>query len=172
MVRIALAIVGILFGVGLAVTGGVALWAEQASGALFNEAEGRAPGTVTFAAEDRDYTVHLGSGARSGLQNDTRCTVTRANESVVELRGDRGGVSVGERTVGTFRGLAGTTRVQCAFVERNLQRASARFYVAPQREWLRTAGFVLIGLGVVGILLSTLLLLSGIRSRRPADQLT
>jgi hypothetical protein len=55
--------------------------------------------------------------------------------------------------------------VECSFVERDLQRVSARFYVSPQREWLRTFGFVLIGLGVVGVLASAFLLVTGIRSR-------
>ena len=166
MIRIVLAIVGILVGVGVLLTGAGALYVEQASGAFFNAAEGRAPGQVRFVAEDRDYTVHLGSGATESLQRDTRCTVRRGNESKVELRGDRGNVSVGGRTVGTFQGVPGTTTVDCKFVERNLQRVSARFYVSPQREWLRTLGFVLIGIGVVVIVGSALLIVAATRGRR------
>jgi hypothetical protein len=155
----------VLLAVAVVVAGAGALWVEQASGAFFNAAEGRAPGQVRFVAEDRDYTISLGSGATDSLTRDTRCSVRRGNESEVELRGDRTGVSVDGRTVGTFRGVPGSTTVECRFVERIVQRASARFYVSPQREWLRTTGFVLIGLGVIGILASVVLLLSGIRSR-------
>jgi hypothetical protein len=165
VLRIVLAVVGILVGVGVLIAGAGALYVEQASGAFLNAGEGRAPGEVRFVAEDRDYTVHLGSGATDSLRNDARCTVRRGNESVVKLRGDRGGVSVSGRTVGTFQGVPGTTRVECTFVERDLDNVSARFYVSPQREWLRTTGFVLIGLGVVVILGSTALIVTGRRPR-------
>ena len=164
MLRIVLAVVGILIGVGVLLAGAGALYVEQASGAFLNAGEARAPGEVSFVAEDRDYTVHLGSGADS-LRNDARCTVRRGNESVVKLRGDRGTVSVSGRTVGTFQGVPGTTRVECTFVERDLDNVSVRFYVSPQREWLRTTGVVLIGLGVVVILGSTALIVSGVRAR-------
>jgi hypothetical protein len=165
MVRIILAVVGFLLGAAVVAVGGGALYVEQASGAFFNSGEARAPGEVRFVAEDRDYIISLGSGATDSLTRDTRCTVRRGNESVVKLRGDRGAVQIDGRTVGTFQGIPGSTTVECTFVERDLELVSARFYVAPQREWLRTTGFVFIGFGVLILLGSTLLLVSGIRSR-------
>jgi len=165
VIRIVLAVLGMLLGAGVVALGGGALYVEQASGAFFNSAEARVPGEVRFVAEDRDYIVSLGSGATDSLARDTRCTVRRGNESEVKLRGDIGAVQIDGRTVGTFQGVPGTTTVECTFVERDLDLVSARFYVAPQREWLRTTGFVFIGFGVLILLGSALLLVSGIRSR-------
>ena len=165
MARIVLGVVGILFGLGIVAVGAGALWSEQAVGAFLNAGEARSPGTVRFTAEKRDYTVFLGSGGNSGLTRDSRCNVTRANESVVKLRGDRTKVSVDERTIGEFEGIPGTTTVECTFAERDLDLVSARFYVAPQREWLRTLGFVGLGGGVIVILVSVFSIFAGVRSR-------
>lgn len=165
MARIVLGALGILIGIGVVALGAGALWSEQAVSAFLNAGEGRSPGTVRFTAEDRDYTVVLGSGGNGPLTRDSRCTVTRANESVVKLRGDRTRVQVNERTIGEFQGIPGTTTVECTFVERDLDLVSARFYVAPQREWLRTLGFVGLGGGVLVILMSVFLILAGVRSR-------
>jgi hypothetical protein len=168
LARIVLGILGILAAVGLIVVGALLLAADQGLGAVDAAAEGRTPGTARFDAEDRDYTVSLGSRAREGVQHDARCTVTRADGSTVRLRGDRGGVSINNKTIGEFAGVAGPTAVECAIDERAFNRTSVRFYVAAQREWLRTLGFVVLGAGIVVLLGAVALLLMGVRSRQHA----
>jgi hypothetical protein len=68
-------------------------------------------------------------------------------------------------TIGEFEGRGGPTTVECTFVERDLENVAARFVVQPQREWVRTVGFVLIGAGIAGLLVSVALILSGMRAR-------
>ena len=53
-------------------------------------------------------------------------------------------------------------------VSGDLENVAARIVITPQREWIRIAGFVLIGAGVAGILASVALILFGVRARSRA----
>jgi hypothetical protein len=68
-------------------------------------------------------------------------------------------------TIGEFEGRGGPTTIACTFVERDNDNLTARMVIAPQREWIRTIGFILIGAGVFGILGSVALILFGVRAR-------
>ena len=165
MVRIVLGIVGILVATGVVFLGGGFLAADTTVGSLDPAARGSIPGSVRFDADERDYTVAFNIRRAESLVNDARCTVTHPDESVTRIRGDRQKVSVGGETIGEFEGRGGVTTVDCTFVERDLENISTRFVVTPQREWIRTIGFVLIGVGIFGILASVALILFGLRAR-------
>jgi hypothetical protein len=165
LVRIVLGIVGILGSVGVLVLGVGFLQADTLIGSLDPVARLTAPGSARFDAEERDYTVSFNVRRPESLVNDARCTITHPNESVTRIRGDRQSVSVAGETIGEFEGRGGPTTVACSFAERG-PNTVARIVVAPQREWIRIVGFVLIGAGVVGILVSVALILFGVRARQ------
>src|SRR5215217_7281577 len=165
MVRIVLGIVGVLAATGVLILGAGFLSVENTVGGLDPAARGSVPGSVRFDAEERDYTVAFNTRQADSLVNDTRCTVTHPNESVTRIRGDRQSVAEEGKTIGEFEGRGGTTTVECTAVERDLDNLSARFTVAPQREWIRIVGFTLIGAGIVGILVGVALILLGARAR-------
>jgi len=163
--RIILGIVGILASVGVLALGVGFLSADSLIGSLDPAARITAPGSARFDAEDRDYTVAFNTRQADALVNDARCTITHPNESVTRIRGDRQKVSLSGETIGEFEGRGGPTKVDCTFVERDLENVSARIVVSPQREWIRIAGFVLIAAAVAGILASVALILFGVRAR-------
>jgi hypothetical protein len=165
VVRIILGIVGVLAATGVAILGAGFLAAEQTVGSLDPAARGSIPGTLRFDADERDYTVAFNTHRPESLVNDARCTITHPNEFVTRIRGDRQKVSLAGETIGEFEGQGGATTVDCTFVERDLDNVAARIVITPQREWIRIAGFVLIGAGVAGILASVALILFGVRAR-------
>jgi hypothetical protein len=165
VIRIILGIVGILLSTGAVILGAGFLSAENAIGGLDPEGRGSIPGSVRFDADERDYTVAFNTRQPETRVNDARCTITHPNESVTRIRGDRQAVAEEGVTIGEFEGQGGTTTVECTLVERDLDNIAARFTVAPQREWIRIVGFVFIGAGVAGILLSVVLILFGTRAR-------
>ena len=101
------------------------------------DAEGRAPGTLSFDAADKRYVVALSAkpdGIFDGLTrterrakfrvresdvSEARCTVAHPGGSTSKLRGDRQTISenVGTvyATVGEFDGKPGTTKIACRF---------------------------------------------------------
>ena len=101
------------------------------------EAEGRAPGALSFDAADKRYVVALSAkpdGIFDGLTrterrakfrvresdvSEARCTIAHPGGSKSTVRGDRQTISenVGNvyATVGEFDGKAGTTRIACRF---------------------------------------------------------
>ncbi len=101
------------------------------------QVEGRAPGSVTFDAEDRRYVVALSAKpgglfdllsrterrrrfrVRESDANEARCRVTRADGSTVQLRGDRQTsaevVGTSYASVGRFDAKPGRTTVSCRF---------------------------------------------------------
>ena len=165
MIRIVLGIVGILVSAGVVFLGAGFLSVESTIGALDPAVRAPIPGTVRFDAEDRDYTIAFNSRQPEALVRDARCTVTHPDESVTRIRGDRQKVSLRGETIGEFEGRGGSTKVDCTFVERDLENVGSRIVITPQREWIRIAGFVLIGAGVVGILISAALVMFGARGR-------
>ena len=165
MVRIVLGIVGVLAATGLAFLGAGFLAVENTVGSLDPAARASIPGSVRFDAEERDYTISFNTRRSDALVNDARCTITHPDESVSRVRGDRQKVSLEGETIGEFEGRGGATTVACTFVERDLDSVAARIVVTPQREWIRSVGFVLIGVGVAGILGSVALIMFGVRAR-------
>jgi hypothetical protein len=168
MGRIILGIVGILFGVAWVVVGAVLLFAEQSIQLLDPAAEGRVPQEVRFRAEKTDYNVALrGTGISDATVSSVRCEITRANESKKLIRGDRQNVSVSGgsvHSIGSFDATPGTTRVRC-FWDDDDQDRNIRFFVAEQRDTLRTVAFVVLGVGVVLIFGSFIPLFTGIRGQ-------
>ena len=101
------------------------------------DAEGRAPGALSFDAADKRYVVALSAkpdGIFDGLSrterrakfrvresdvSEARCTIAHPGGSRSTVRGDRQTISenVGNvyATVGEFDGKAGTTRIACRF---------------------------------------------------------
>lgn len=165
MVRIVLGIVGILGAAGLIAIGVGLLQAESTLGGLDPAARLTAPGSVRFDAEERDYTVAFNSRRPETLVNDARCTITHPDESVTRIRGDRQNVSISGETIGEFEGRGGSTTAECTFVERDLENVGANLVITPQREWIRIIAFVVIGASVFVILVSTALILFGMRAR-------
>jgi len=169
VVRIVLGIVGILAAVGVVALGAGFLAVENTVGALDPAARASIPGSVRFDADERDYTVSFNVRRPESLVNDARCTIIHPDEQVTRIRGDRQNVSLHGETIGEFEGRGGPTTVDCTFVERDLDNVAARIVVTPQREWIRTIGFVLIAAGVAGILAAVALIVFGVRARsRPA----
>jgi hypothetical protein len=164
VVRIILGILGMLGAVAVLFVGVGFLQADSLVGSLDPAARGSIPGNLRFDAEERDYTIAFNARRPESLVADARCLVTHDDTSTDTLRGDRQGVSVTGETIGEFEGKGGPTAVACSFVERGPDTV-ARIVVTPQREWIRTVGFVLIGAAVVGILVSFALILFGIRAR-------
>ena len=144
------------------------LQVESTLGALDPAVRTPILGAARFDADERDYTIAFNARQVEALVRDARCTITHPDESVTRVRGDVQETAITGETIGQFEGKGGPTTVECAFVERGPD-ASSRIVVTPQREWIRTVGFIVIGAGVFVLLGSVALLLSGAHARtKPA----
>lgn len=118
----------------------------------------------------KDRRRRSGPGRRRAAPTPRpRCTVTHPDGSTSRLRGDRQAVSIQAGafdTVGEFDGQAGQTTVECR-IEDDLFGGGdeEQFVVAEVEEGWRTAGFVLLGGGVVLTLGGVGLILWGARPR-------
>jgi hypothetical protein len=131
---------------------------------------------MTFEASARRYDIIVAlADPVVGLQerevNSTRCTVTFADRTTTEIRGDRQGVSEETsfgRTAGYFRAVAGTTTVLCD----NLGGSTAfdRFMIAPRTNGLHWASWGLMALGLVVGMVAAWLIHTGVRGRVVFDQ--
>ena len=172
----------------------VAAIAVLAGGNIYSRAnavsDGRAPGQLTFDSERKGYVIALSApidglfkGLREGLtrterrrryrvyegeQSDARCTITHADGSKSQVRGDRQAVSesvgVSYLTVGEFDGKGGRTTVACRFAPPKdaLGTVKETPLMVHEASSLRFVGwglfvgvFVLAGLGVLLILRGT-----------------
>ena len=168
MIRIIAGIVGTLVAVGVILVGVGFLQVESTLGALDPAVRASIPGTARFDAEERDYTIAFNARQAESLVRDARCTIAHPDESVTRVRGDIQETAITGETIGQFEGKGGPTAVECTFVERGPD-ASSRIVVTPQREWIRTVGFIVMGAGVFVLLGSVALIMSGARARsKPA----
>jgi hypothetical protein len=157
-----LVVVGsIIAAIGLAVlvVSAVATAVEQTRSALDPEAEGRAPGSLSFDADDETYIVSVQGerpGADASIVANVVCTVTLGDGRTVELDGGRQAIAeeTGNiATVGTFDGVEGPTTIAC-----NSPR-DIRFFVDNESGFKKIGiagiigGVVLMAIGAVCILL-------------------
>jgi len=149
-------------------------------------AEGRAPGSLTFRADEKRYVVALSAKpdglfdglsrterrqkfrVREGDANEARCAVAHADGTTQRLRGDRQTTStvVGTTyaTVGEFDGRGGLTVVRCSFdPPRDLLGTVTEtpLMVHPVHQTLRILFWVLLAAGLVAVGLGVLQILRG-----------
>ncbi|MCY7298566.1 MAG: hypothetical protein LH616_05075 [Ilumatobacteraceae bacterium] len=147
------------------VVGALAGFVEQTRSALDPEAEGRAPGSLTFDAKAETYIVSVqserfGPSARSVANVD--CTVTLANGSTVEL--DGGTQAIAEEsgniaTVGSFDAVKGQTMIACNAPD------DIRFFVDDESD-VKRLGMIGVFVGVALLAIGAALILFGVFVRK------
>jgi hypothetical protein len=147
------------------VVGAVAGFVEQTRSALDPEAEGRAPGSLTFDADDDTYIVSVQGerfGADATIVANVVCTVTLANGSTIELDGGSQGISEESgniATVGNFDAVEGPTVIACN------SPSDIRFFVDDESA-VKELGTVGIIVGAVLLSIGAALILFGVFVRK------
>ncbi|MEO6629899.1 MAG: hypothetical protein ABIP03_15175 [Aquihabitans sp.] len=155
-------------------TGASVLSATQAVQVLGAADRAEVPSPMSFDAEARSYAVIFlphpltepGFDPIAALV----CDVGLSNGSTKVVRGARQSVEftdLGGTSVGSFDAVAGPTEVACRFGDRT---APPGYYVAvaPERESVAVAGYVLVGLGLAAVGAGVVAIVVGVRGRTVA----
>lgn len=164
-------IVAAVLGLGVLVTGGSVLSANQAVQVLGAADRTEVPGLMSFDAEARSYAVIFLPHPLTEPAFDPVvalvCDVTLADGSTKVVRGARQTVEVtglGGTSVGSFDAVAGPTEVACRFGDRT---APSGYFVAvaPEREGVALVGYVLVGFGLAALGAGVVAIVVGVRGR-------
>lgn len=161
VIGIVVAVIGLIGVVG----GAAASAVEQVRSSSDPIAESRTPEPLRFEADDETYRVAIDADHESrtdGIVSSTRCSVERADGSMVDLTGNV--QAVGETTgtigsIGSFEGVVGTTTITCTASDDGVR------YFVDDESALHRYGIVALIAGVVTMIVGTGLILLGVFTR-------